>query len=57
MSAPKLPAVRLVEGEHRITVCVACIAWLTCWLAGNLLGALVIGVTGEEVGTSNTPTG
>lgn len=55
MSAPKLPAVRLGEGEHRITVGVACIAWLTCWLAGNLLGALVIGATGEEVGTSSTP--
>jgi CAAX protease family protein len=55
MSSPKLPAVRLGEGEHRITVGVACLTWAACWLAGNLLGALVIGATGQEVGTDTTP--
>jgi membrane protease YdiL (CAAX protease family) len=57
MSSPssRVSAVRLGVGQGRITVGVAAVSWLVCWLAGNVLGSLVIGATGHEGGTSETP--
>lgn len=55
MSTPRVSAVRLGSGQTRITVGIAAAAWLVCWFAGNLLGALVISASGREAGGDDTP--
>jgi uncharacterized protein len=55
MSSPRLPAVRLGEGEVRITVGVAAMTWLLSWLGGNVLGSVVVAISGEDPGEVDTP--
>jgi len=55
MSSPRVSAVRLGTRQTRITVGIATLTWFGCWTAGNLLGAMVIGVTGQEGGSADTP--
>lgn len=55
MSSPRVSAVRLGSGQTRITVGIAATAWLVCWLAGNVLGALAISASGRDAGASDTP--
>jgi membrane protease YdiL (CAAX protease family) len=55
MSAPRVNAVRLGTGQTRITLGIAALSWIVCWLAGNVLGSLVIGASGHEGGTADTP--
>lgn len=55
MSAPQLPAMRVGEGETRITVGVAALTWLVCWLGGNLLGGLAIAATGRDAAADDAP--
>ena len=42
------PATRVPVDEPRITVGVAAGTWAVCWLAGNLIGAVIIGATGHS---------
>jgi uncharacterized protein len=55
MSSPRVPAVRLGTGQTRITVGIAALAWLACWMAGNVLGAAAIGLSGRDAGSADTP--
>ncbi len=51
MSMRRVPALRIGEGQSRITVGVAALAWLGCWLFGNVFGATVISVVGHDTST------
>jgi membrane protease YdiL (CAAX protease family) len=55
MSSPRVSAVRLGVDETRITVGIAAVAWLGCWVAGNLLGSMAIALSGRDVGSVDTP--
>jgi membrane protease YdiL (CAAX protease family) len=55
MSTPRVSAVRLGSGQTRITLGIATLAWLVCWVAGNLLGSIVIGISGHDGGAADTP--
>ena len=48
-------AVRLGDGQSRITVGVAAATWAVCWLAGNLVGSAVLAASGHDAGTDDTP--
>lgn len=54
-TASSSSALRLAAGDHRITVAIAAATWAAAWAGGNLLGALVIGATGEDLGGDSTP--
>lgn len=45
--AAPVPPVRLGAGQSRITVGIATLTWLACWLAGNLVGSAVLAATGS----------
>lgn len=55
MSSPRVSAVRLGSGQTRITVGIAAVAWVGCWMAGNVLGAIAIGASGRDPGSNDTP--
>lgn len=55
MSSPRVPAVRLGSGQTRITLGIAAIAWLGCWVTGNVLGSLAIAASGRDAGAVDTP--
>jgi membrane protease YdiL (CAAX protease family) len=55
MSSPRVSAVRLGAGQTRITLGIAALTWLCCWLAGNVLGSIVVGASGHEGGSADTP--
>jgi uncharacterized protein len=55
MSSPRVSAVRLGTDQTRITVGLAATAWLGCWVAGNVLGSMVIAASGHDAGGSDTP--
>jgi membrane protease YdiL (CAAX protease family) len=55
MSSPRVSAVRLGVDETRITVGIATVAWLGCWVAGNALGSMAIALSGRDPGEVDTP--
>ena len=55
MSDALTPSVRTTDEPRGITVGIAGAAWLMAWLAGNLLGAIVISATGRTAGSASTP--
>jgi membrane protease YdiL (CAAX protease family) len=54
-TTPPVPAVRLADGGSRITVGIAMMAWGVCWLAGNLLGGVVLSALGQSTGEGDLP--
>jgi membrane protease YdiL (CAAX protease family) len=55
MTSPRVSAVRLGSGQTRITLGIAVITWMVCWVAGNVLGSIAIGLSGHESGADTTP--
>ncbi len=54
-TTPPVPAVRLADGGSRITVGIAMMAWAVCWLAGNVLGGVVLGAAGQSAADGDLP--
>lgn len=46
MSTSRVPAVRIGDGQSRITVGIAAATWMVSWLVGNLAGASVVAAAG-----------
>jgi uncharacterized protein len=55
MSTSRAPAVRIGDGQGRITVRIAALTWLASWLFGNLVGASLVGVLGYGNGDQQAP--
>ncbi|MFM2070419.1 MAG: hypothetical protein RLZZ623_682, partial [Actinomycetota bacterium] len=48
MSTSRVPAVRLGDGQTRITVAIAGATWLGAWFVGNLAGAAMMTLLGRD---------
>jgi uncharacterized protein len=48
MSTSRVPAVRLGDGQTRITVAIAAATWLGAWFVGNLAGAAMMTLLGRD---------
>lgn len=52
---PHVSAVRMADGGSHLTVGIAVVAWGVCWMAGNVLGAVVLGATGQDLSGNDVP--